>query len=126
MPPLVTSAPVDNDDVVSTLLKFKSGCQGIFSAKPVWPSAWEIRFLCWFRDEGHPSIYYRRSEYQISQSDGHAGFVTVPNRPVIIMPLAPCPLCEFFAAGSHVGVAVGYASFGFMILGFFPPHPGRP
>ena len=105
--------PVDNDDVVSALLKFKSGCQGIFSASRVAVGMGNTLSLLVSGTKGTLRFTSERpGEYQISQSDGHTGFVTVPNRPV-------SPYASSLLPVPHDGVAVGYAeAFGFMIHEF--------
>jgi predicted dehydrogenase len=109
------SRVVDNDDVVSALLKFSSGCQGIFSASRVAIGLGNTLSFVISGTKG--TIRYtseRPGEYQICRFDGSglSTFATVPNRP-------GSPYASDLLPVPHDGVAVGYAEvFGFMINEF--------
>jgi predicted dehydrogenase len=109
------SRVVDNDDVVSALLKFSSGCQGIFSASRVAIGLGNTLSFVLSGTKG--TIRYtseRPGEYQICRFDGSglSAFVTIPNRPA-------SPYASGLLPVPHDGVAVGYAEvFGFMINEF--------
>jgi predicted dehydrogenase len=109
------SRPVDNDDVVSALLKFSSGCQGIFSASRV--AIGMGNTLSFVISGTRGTVRYtsgRPGEYEISRFDGSglSAFVTVPNRPA-------SPYAGGLLPVPHDGVAIGYAEvFGFMINEF--------
>ena len=109
------SRAVDNDDVVSTLLRFSSGCQGVFSASRV--AIGMGNTLSFLLSGSRGTIRFtseRPGEYQISRFDGSglSAFSTVPNRPA-------SPYANALLPVPHDGVAVGYAeAFGFMINEF--------
>jgi predicted dehydrogenase len=105
---------VDNDDVVSALLKFENGCQGMFSASRV--AVGMGNTLSFAVSGSRGTVRYtseRPGQFEIAVSDqsGFSAFATIPNRPASpYASLLPVP---------HDGVAVGYAeSFGFMINEF--------
>jgi predicted dehydrogenase len=105
---------VDNDDVVSALLKFENGCQGMFSASRV--AVGMGNTLSFAISGSRGTVRYtseRPGQFEIAVSDGSgfSAFATIPNRPASpYASLLPVP---------HDGVAVGYAeSFGFMINEF--------
>jgi predicted dehydrogenase len=105
---------VDNDDVVSALLKFESGCQGMFSASRVAVGMGNTLSFAISGSRGTVRFTSRRpGEFEIAILDGSglSAFATIPNRPASpYTDLLPVP---------HDGVAVGYAeSFGFMIHEF--------
>jgi predicted dehydrogenase len=106
------SRAVDNDDVVSALLRFSSGCQGVFSASRV--AIGMGNTLSFLLSGARGTIRFtseRPGEYQISRFDGSGlpAFSTVPNRPA-------SPYASALLPVPHDGVAVGYAeAFGFMI-----------
>lgn len=105
---------VDNDDVVSALLRFESGCQGMFSASRIAIGMGNTLSFTVSGTRGTASFTSERpGEYRISRSNssGPAGFTIVPNRPT-------SPYADLLAV-PHDGVAVGYAeAFGFMIHEF--------
>ena len=109
------SRVVDNDDVVSALLRFSSGCQGIFSASRVAIGLGNT--LSFVLSGSRGTIRFtseRPGEYQISRFDGLglSAFSTVPNRPA-------SPYANALLPVPHDGVAIGYAEvFGFMINEF--------
>lgn len=109
------SRAVDNDDVVSALLRFSLGCHGVFSASRVAIGLGNT--LSFVLSGSRGTIRFtseRPGEYQISRFDGSgvSPFSTVPNRPA-------SPYANALLPVPHDGVAVGYAEvFGFMINEF--------
>jgi predicted dehydrogenase len=107
--------PVDNDDVMSALLRFESGAQGLFSASRV---AIGMGNTLSFEVLGTKATTrfstQSLNQYQIARFDGsgQSPFATVFNRPSSpnVGAMLPVPFD---------GVAVGYAEvFGFMIHDF--------
>jgi len=107
--------PVDNDDVTSALLRFHSGCQGLFLASRV---AVGMGNTLSFSVTGTRGTLRYSSQsparYEIARFDGsgRSPFAVVANNPSLPYagPLLPVP---------HDGVAIGYAEvFGFMIYEF--------
>jgi predicted dehydrogenase len=100
--------------VVSAILRFESGCQGMFSASRVAAGMGNTLLFTVSGTEGTIAFTSERpGEYRISRGgrSGPAHFATVPNRPASpYSSLLPVP---------HDGMAVGYAeAFGFMIFEF--------
>lgn len=104
-------APVDTDDVVSAVLQFDSGCQGLFTASRIAPGMGStLSFqLCGTR----ATVTYSTAvpgEYRIARLGGV--FSIVPNR-------AASPYVSELLPVATDGLPVGYAeSFGFMIAEF--------
>lgn len=104
-------APVDTDDVVSAVLLFENGCQGLFAASRVAVGMGStLSFqLCGTR----ATVTYSTAvagEYRIARSGGV--FAIVPNR-------AASPYVSEWLPVATDGIPVGYAeSFGFMIAEF--------
>jgi len=104
--------PVDNDDVVSALLKFENGCQGLFSVSRVMTGLGNSLSFTVSGTKGTIRFTSERSgEYQIARRDGSGAFMVVPNRPASpFANLMPVP---------HDGCAVGYGeSFSYMMAEF--------
>lgn len=104
--------PVDNDDVVSALLKFENGCQGLFSVSRVMTGLGNtLSFVVSGTDGTIRFTSERAGEFQIARRDGSGAFMVVPNRPASpFSNLMPVP---------HDGCAVGYGeSFSYMIAEF--------
>lgn len=104
--------PVDNDDVVSALLKFENGCQGLFSVSRVMTGLGNTLSFTVSGTKGTIRFTSERAgEYQIARRDGSGAFMVVPNRPASpFANLMPVP---------HDGCAVGYGeSFSYMIAEF--------
>lgn len=108
-------APVDTDDVVSSVLLFENGCQGLFAASRVAVGMGStLSFqLCGTR----ATVTYSTAvagEYRIARAGGgNSGvFSIVPNR-------AASPYVSDWLPVATDGLPVGYAeSFGFMIAEF--------
>lgn len=106
---------VDNDDIVSALLSFENGCQGMFSASRV--AVGNGNALSFTVSGATGTISFSTTspgKYDIAQFDGsgQSPFRSVNNRGAspYVSQLLPVP---------HDGVAVGYAeAFGFMIYDF--------
>jgi predicted dehydrogenase len=113
--------PVDNDDVVSALLKFENGCQGLFSVSRVMTGLGNTLSFAVSGTNGTIRFTSERpGEYQIAHRDGSGAFMVVPNRPASpFSDLMPVP---------HDGCAVGYGeSFSYMIAEFLQAiADGRP
>ncbi|MDK1385858.1 Gfo/Idh/MocA family oxidoreductase [Sinorhizobium sp. 8-89] len=108
------SRPVDNDDVTSALLRFESGCQGMFMASRVAVGMGNTLSLSITGTRGALRYNSRMpSHYEIARFDGsgQSPFALVANNPALpYAGLLPVP---------HDGVAIGYAEvFGFMIHEF--------
>lgn len=106
--------PVDNDDVMSALLKFDNGAQGLFSASRVAVGMGNTLSFEVFGTKAAVKFSTQSlNQYQIASLDGsgQTPFVTVFNRPSSPnSDLLPVPFD---------GVPVGYAEvFGFMIHDF--------
>ena len=103
---------VDNDDVVSAILRFENGCQGIFSASRV--ATGMSNTLSFVVSGTKGTIRFtseRLGEYEIARRNESGTFSVVPNRPT-------SPFSDLISV-PHDGVGVGYAeSFGFMIHEF--------
>jgi predicted dehydrogenase len=106
---------VDNDDVMSALLRFRNGCQGLFSSSRVAIGMGNtLSFeVCGTKASARFSTQ-RLNQFEIARFDGsgQSPFAIVFNRPASpgIGNLLPVP---------YDGVAVGYAEvFGFMINEF--------
>lgn len=108
--------PVSNDDVVSRAVEVQIRLPRLaHSQQAVWPSAWEIRFLCWFREQ-------KRAPFDLLLSAP----VNIRSANRTAYQFCHCPLigryhlmrvrcCQFHI----ISVAVGYAeAFGFMIHEF--------
>jgi len=106
---------VENDDVVSALLNFSSGCQGTFVASRVAVGMGNTISVDVFGTRGTLRFNSQRpGQYEIARftAPGHSLFVVMPNRPKspYVSELLPVPF---------EGVSVGYAeSFSFMIYDF--------
>lgn len=104
-------APVDTDDVVSSILLFENGCQGLFAASRVAPGMGStLSFqLCGTR----ATVAYSTAvagEYRIARLGGV--FSIVPNR-------AASPYVSDWLPVATDGIPVGYGeSFSFMIAEF--------
>jgi predicted dehydrogenase len=112
---------VDNDDMVSALLQFESGCQGLFSVSRVASGFGNTLSFVVVGTEGTIRFTSERpGEYQIARREEGAFFITVPNRSASpFAGLMPVP---------HDGVAIGYGeSFSYMIAEFIAAiAEGRP
>jgi predicted dehydrogenase len=109
-----TARDVDTDDVTSCILKFKNGCQGVFSTSRV--AIGMGNSLSFMISGRKGSIRYhsqRPGEYEIAYLDSHPQtFSTIYNHPTLpyISQLTPVP---------HDGVGIGFAeTFSFMIAEF--------
>ena len=106
---------VDNDDVVSALLRFENGCQGLFSASRVAVGFGNALSITVAGAKGTVAFTTTApGKYEIAQFDGsgQSPFRVVNNRPSFPYAGALLPV-------PHDGVAVGYAeAFGFMIHDF--------
>lgn len=106
--------PVDNDDVTSCLMRFASGCQGLFSTSR---TAVGMRNRLSFTLQGSRGTLVfnseRPGEFQIARAGRENGdFVTVHNE-------ANFPYISSLVPVPHGGVSIGYAEcFGFMIAEF--------
>ncbi len=116
--------PVDNDDVMSALLRFDSGAQGLFSASRVAIGMGNTLSFEVFGTKATARFSTQSiNQYQIARFDGsgQTPFATVFNRPSSpnVGSMLPVPFD---------GVAVGYAEvFGFMIHDFLNAiAEGRP
>jgi len=108
------SRPVNNDDVMSALLRFRNGCQGTFLASRVAVGMGNSLTLAITGTKGAVRYNSRMpAHYEIARFDGsgQSPFAIVANSPALpFAPLLPVP---------HDGVAIGYAEvFGFMIHEF--------
>lgn len=108
------SRPVNNDDVMSALLRFKSGCQGTFLASRVAIGMGNSLTIAITGTKGAVRYSSRTpAHYEIARFDGsgQSPFTIVANNPTLpFASLLPVP---------HDGVAIGYAEvFGFMIHEF--------
>ncbi|MBN8630142.1 MAG: Gfo/Idh/MocA family oxidoreductase [Rhodobacterales bacterium] len=109
------TAPVDNDDVMSALLRFANGAQGFLSASRVAVGSGNRLAVEVMGTEGTarfttemPSFY----EIALRAPGGPAGFTRVMNSP-------QAPDIGTLATVPHDAVSVGYAEwFGFMIHDF--------
>lgn len=104
---------VDNDDVTSALLRFESGCQGVFSASRIAIGMGNTLSFTVSGTRGTVAFTSERpGEYRVSRSgSGQVAFSVVPNHPA-------SPYAELLSV-PHDGVAVGYTEvFGFMIHEF--------
>ncbi|WP_331376283.1 Gfo/Idh/MocA family protein [Sinorhizobium chiapasense] len=106
--------PVDNDDVMSALLRFKNGCQGMFLASRVAVGMGNTLSFTITGTRGALRYNSRLpAHYEIARFDGsgQSPFALVANNPALpYAELLPVP---------HDGVAIGYAEvFGFMIHEF--------
>lgn len=107
--------PVDNDDVMSALLRFRSGCQGLFSSSRVAIGMGNTLSFEVFGTKGSARFSTKSiNRYQLARFDGsgQSPYAIVFNRPVSpnVGKLLPVPFD---------GVGVGYAEvFGFMINEF--------
>lgn len=106
--------PVDNDDVMSALLRFEGGCQGLFLASRVAVGMGNTLSFSVTGTRG--TVRYASqtpAHYEIARFDGsgQSPFAIVANSPSLpYVDLLPVP---------HDGVAIGYAEvFGFMIHDF--------
>lgn len=103
---------VDTDDLSSAVMRFKSGCLGLFSASRV--AVGMGNTLSFFLAGTLGSVRFsteRPDEYQLARRDGPgpASFSTLRNS-------ASSPYASQYLPVPHDGVAVGYAeAFGFMI-----------
>ncbi len=116
--------PVDNDDVMSALLRFDSGAQGLFSASRVAIGMGNTLSFEVFGTKATARFSTQSiNQYQIARFDGsgQTPFATVFNRP-------PSPNVGSMLPVPFDGVAVGYAEvFGFMIHDFLNAiAEGRP
>lgn len=117
------SRPVDNDDVMSALLRFTNGCQATFLASRVAVGMGNSLTIAITGTKGAVRYASRTpAHYEIARFDGsgQSPFVIVANNPALpFAPLLPVP---------HDGVAIGYAEvFGFMIHEFLEAiAEGRP
>lgn len=104
--------PVDNDDVMSALLRFRNGAQGLFSSSRVAIGMGNTLSFEVFGTKASARFSTKAlNQYEIARFDGsgQSSFVTVANRPASphLGRLLPVP---------YDGVGVGYAEiFGFMI-----------
>ncbi|MBP1886855.1 Gfo/Idh/MocA family protein [Sinorhizobium mexicanum] len=108
------SRAVDNDDVMSALLRFDNGCQGMFLASRVAVGAGNTLSFSVTGTRGALRYNSRTpAHYEIARFDGsgQSPFALVANNPALpYAELLPVP---------HDGVAIGYAEvFGFMIHEF--------
>ncbi|MGK3127746.1 Gfo/Idh/MocA family protein [Pantoea sp. C8B4] len=108
------SAVVDTDDISSCVLRFNSGCQGLFSASRVTVGMGNTLSFTLTGSKGTVLFNSERpGEFQIARASKESGaFVTRANNPAFpyLSDLIPVP---------HDGVAIGYAEgFGFMIAEF--------
>lgn len=106
--------PVDNDDVMSALLRFETGCQGMFLASRVAVGMGNTLSFSITGTKGALRYNSRLpAHYEIARFDGsgQSPFALVANNPALpYAELLPVP---------HDGVAIGYAEvFGFMINEF--------
>jgi predicted dehydrogenase len=107
--------PVDNDDVMSALLRFRSGCQGLFSSSRVAIGMGNTLTFEVFGTKASARFSTKSAnQYQVARFDGsgQSPFASVFNRPISpnVGELLPVPFD---------GVGVGYAEvFGFMINTF--------
>lgn len=106
---------VDNDDMVSALLRFRSGCQGVFTTSRVAVGMGNRLSLTICGTRGTLTFDSNiPGQYGVARMDGSGSspMTIMTNRPAFpyINGLLPVP---------HDGVAVGYAeSFGFMVFEF--------
>ncbi|WP_312357291.1 Gfo/Idh/MocA family oxidoreductase [Agrobacterium sp.] len=105
---------VDNDDVMSALLRFENGCQGTFLASRVAVGMGNSLTVAITGTKGTVRYNSRTpAHYEIARFDGsgQSPFAIVANHPALpFAALLPVP---------HDGVAIGYAEvFGFMIHEF--------
>ncbi|MBD9375367.1 Gfo/Idh/MocA family oxidoreductase [Rhizobium sp. ARZ01] len=106
---------VDNDDVMSALLRFRSGAQGLFSASRVAIGMGNTLSFEVFGTKASAKFSTKLlNQYEIARFDGsgQTPFATVANRPSSpnLKEMLPVP---------YDGVGVGYAEiFGFMIHDF--------
>ena len=119
--------PVDNDDIVSAVLRFENGCQGLFCVSRISVGFGNTFSFSLSGTKG--TVQFSTMEpghYRIARLDnsGQYPFRTVRNRPSTpyVAELLPVP---------YDGIAVGYAeAFGFMIYEFLAaiaagkPMPG--
>lgn len=108
------SRPVDNDDVMSALLRFQNGCQGTFLASRVAVGMGNSLTIAITGTKGAVRYSSRTpAHYEIARFDGsgQSPFAIVANNPSLpFASILPVP---------HDGVAIGYAEvFGFMIHEF--------
>lgn len=116
--------PVDNDDVMSALLRFDSGAQGLFSSSRVAIGMGNTLSFEIFGTKATARFSTQSiNQYQIARFDGtgQTPFATVFNRPASPNVGSKLPV-------PFDGVAVGYAEvFGFMIHDFLTAiAEGRP
>ncbi|WP_104663903.1 Gfo/Idh/MocA family protein [Ensifer adhaerens] len=117
------SRRVDNDDVMSALLRFQNGCQGTFLASRVAVGMGNSLSIAITGTKGTVRYSSRTpAHYEIARFDGsgQSPFAIVANNPTLpFAGLLPVP---------HDGVAIGYAEvFGFMIHEFLEAiAKGRP
>jgi predicted dehydrogenase len=108
------SRPVDNDDVMSALLRFRNGCQGTFLASRVAVGMGNSLTIAITGTKGAVRYSSRTpAHYEIARFDGsgQSPFAIVANNPTL-------PFASILAV-PHDGVAIGYAEvFGFMIYEF--------
>jgi predicted dehydrogenase len=106
---------VDNDDVMSALLRFRNGRQGLFTASRVAIGMGNTLSFQAFGTKASARFSTQSiNQYEIARFDGsgQSPFAVVSNRPnsPYLTSLLPAP---------HDGVAVGYSEiFGFMIAEF--------
>lgn len=108
------SETVDTDDIASCVMRFTSGCQGLFSASRVTVGMGNTLSFTLTGSTGTIQFNSERpGEFQISRFGRENGaFVTVPNQPAF-------PYLSQWIPVPHDGVAIGYAEgFGFMIAEF--------
>ena len=106
---------VDNDDVMSALLRFESGCQGYMTASRVAIGMGNALTVRLFGSKGTALFdLLRPSSYEIALFDGsgRSAFQTCFNRPA-------SPGIGAYAPVPHDTVSIGYAEvFGYMIAEF--------
>jgi predicted dehydrogenase len=106
---------VDNDDVMSALLRFESGCQGYMTASRVAVGMGNALTVRLFGSKGTALFdLLRPSSYEIALFDGsgRSPFQTCFNRPA-------SPGIGSYAPVPHDTVSIGYAEvFGYMIAEF--------
>ena len=106
---------VDNDDVMSALLRFQNGCQGYMTASRVAIGMGNALTVRLFGTKGTALFdLLNPSAYQVAFFDGsgRSAFQTCFNRPA-------SPGIGAFAPVPHDSVAIGYAEvFGYMIAEF--------
>lgn len=106
---------VENDDVVSALLKFANGCQGTFVTSRVAVGMGNTISVDVFGTRGTLRFTSQQpGQYEFARFDGsgQSPFMVIPNRP-------RSPYASEMLPVPYDGVPVGYAeSFGFMINEF--------